>query len=444
MAKGFTQRRTSGFDAWAAYDAGRVATIQRMADRLWEAHPDALVVLEQFAELREELELATHGTERGLPGMALWNNLSHPYAQAAMGYLGADSDLTVSLPSQYGYPAWGRMPYMESHDEQWQLYKTRTFGNRSGDYDTRGLATALDRKKLATVFFLTLPGPRHLWQFGELGYGGGPAECLKPDGGGNGDCAPSDPDRIGNKPIRWDYWADVPPEANGTGQSLTAASAEERDRRRRVYAVTAAVLGLRADHALFRSADTEVTASVGARPDRWVRLSLPDAPDGQAGRAVIVGNFGLVETTVTPGFAAGTWYDFFNDGELEASGPGQSVTLRPGEYRVYTDVDVPSPPGDLGAVSDEGGPDAGTFGLDAFPNPSAGPATVRVSLASPGPARVEALDLLGRRVAVLHDGALGGGPHDVAADFSGLPAGVYLVRLVTEAGVATERVTVAR
>ena len=43
---------------------------------------------------------------------------------------------------------------MESHDEQWLMFKNIAFGNSSADYNIRDLPTALDRMKLAGAFFL--------------------------------------------------------------------------------------------------------------------------------------------------------------------------------------------------------------------------------------------------------------------------------------------------
>jgi hypothetical protein len=57
---------------------------------------------------------------------------------------------------------------MESHDEERLMFKNLTYGNSSGTYNIKDLQTALDRVKLAAAFFLTLPGPKMIWQFGEL------------------------------------------------------------------------------------------------------------------------------------------------------------------------------------------------------------------------------------------------------------------------------------
>ena len=92
---------------------------------------------------------------------------------------------------------------MESHDEQWLMFKNIAFGNSSGEYNIRDLSTALDRMKLAGAFFFTLPGPKMMWQFGELGYGYGNAgeQCLNEASY----CPSIAPGRTAVKPIRWDY-----------------------------------------------------------------------------------------------------------------------------------------------------------------------------------------------------------------------------------------------
>jgi hypothetical protein len=83
------------------------------------------------------------------------------------------------------------------------------------------------------------------------------------------------------------------------------------------------------------------------------------------------------------------------------------------------------------------------------PNPAAGPVRLAADLAAPAAVRVEVLDVLGRRVALLADGPAPAGPAAWTWDPVARPAGVYVVRLTaTAAGgaveVQTQRVTVAR
>lgn len=82
--------------------------------------------------------------------------------------------------------------------------------------------------------------------------------------------------------------------------------------------------------------------------------------------------------------------------------------------------------------------------LRIYPNPTRSLATVVLDLDAAQPVRVEVYDVLGRRVAVLHDGEAAAGPTALRLDAARLLPGLYLVR-VTSAGTArTERLTVLR
>ncbi len=459
---GYRYDLTGGFyqtGGYFEYNPQRIGILTRMMDALWQGHPETVVILEHLVENGQEWrELAAHrGPQDARPGPVLWHTMNREYNQGTMGYPAAmdfPSALTETWTPNWagGIPVPNAVTYMESHDEQWLMYRTTAYGNCTdtgacdtdpGPYTTRDLFTALDRQRLAGVFFLTVPGPRMLWQFGELGYGAGPGECLV-NGDYPGECPPGTPGRVDNKPIRWDYWSDAaPPFGNGFSGALTAANAGERAERREVYETWGALLDLRQTYEVFRSPDTAVETRLGPTADRWIKLSLPTAASGQPTEAVIVGNFGVAETTVTPGFpATGTWFEYFSNQELAVAEAGASLTLRPGEYRIYTDVDVPSPDGDLGAVAGDDGPgDRQPEGLvSVFPNPTASGATVLVSLARPQDLQVDVFDTLGRRVATLADGVYPEGEHPLRFDTSGLPAGVYVVRWARQ----SLRVTVAR
>ena len=66
--------------------------------------------------------------------------------------------------------------------------------------------------------------------------------------------------------------------------------------------------------------------------------------------------------------------------------------------------------------------------LIVYPNPTRVAATVALTLRDAADVRVVAYDVLGRRVAVLHEGALAVGDHAFRLDLSALPAGTYFVR----------------
>ncbi len=101
------------------------------------------------------------------------------------------------------------------------------------------------------------------------------------------------------------------------------------------------------------------------------------------------------------------------------------------------------PPGGARVAAGEGAASArlgtadASLAVSVYPNPFAQSATVALTLGDETRVRVAVYDVLGREVAVLADGALAAGRHDLRLDGRGLPAGVYLVR--AEAGGGARR-----
>ena len=95
------------------------------------------------------------------------------------------------------------------------------------------------------------------------------------------------------------------------------------------------------------------------------------------------------------------------------------------------------------ATSTEDGTDA-ALAVSVWPNPTASGARVAFGLAEGGAARVTVYDALGREVAVLADGPHGPGRHTAQLAAGALAPGVYAVRVASEEGVRTARLTVAR
>ena len=119
-----------------------------------------------------------------------------------------------------------------------------------------------------------------------------------------------------------------------------------------------------------------------------------------------------------------------SDGGFLVASSGQSVRL------------VPSA---LQNAVDDGPETAAVLALAAFPNPATGAVTVALPGFTAGDragaARVEVLDVLGRRVALLHDGPA---VPEVLRWEAQVPAGVYLIRLTGETVRAVQAVTIAR
>lgn len=94
-------------------------------------------------------------------------------------------------------------------------------------------------------------------------------------------------------------------------------------------------------------------------------------------------------------------------------------------------------------VPAESSPDAARLAVVVGPNPAGASATVRLTLAAAGDARVAVVDVLGREVAVLLDGPAADASV-LRLDTSALPAGVYVVRASAGGTVASATLTVAR
>lgn len=380
LSKGFTQGPDpDGYQevgAWSDVDPERIALLQRMADQVWAVDEEAYVILEHFAVLEEEEQLTTYRRDEGLPGMMVWNNLNREYSESAMGYIndeGFSEDLSGTYYKNRGFSAPNVIAYMESHDEQWLMHRNRAFGNQSAEgYSTRDLATALERQKLVGAFFFTVPGPRMMWQFGELGYGWGPNECLKPGGGDDGECAASAPGRTAPKPIRWAY-----------------RDPEQHPGRVRLYHTWAALINLRQQHEVFTATETEVTMRVGnGEADRRIVLEHPSM------NAVIAGNFGIDTLDVAANFpTAGTWYDFFTGQSITIEPDEQTapIPMAPGEFHIYTSAPVDFPADGLVPFASAAPPPPAPGNLQAMPDRDAG--AIELSWDAS-----DAADLIGYRV----------------------------------------------
>lgn len=302
LSKGFTQTQTcdgSGnncdVNGWSNYDLSRINLWKRYYDTLQLKSAGSYVILEHFAANNEELELSNYG-------MLLWGNINHTFSQATKGK--TDWNFDWALHSVRGWTNPYVVSYMESHDEERIIYGNLTDGNTFNPaHNTTSLPIALSRMGMSAAFLFTMPGPKMLWQFGELGYDYSINYCMST--GTIGDC------RVDPKPIRWDYL-----------QSTD---------RKNLHDVYSNLLNLRSN-ALYTPAFTAGTVSQNFTSGfKWMTVNSP------TGKLVVIGNFDVVAQSGVVTFpAAGTWYNYLNPpATFTATGGAQSFTLQPGEYRVY-------------------------------------------------------------------------------------------------------------
>lgn len=411
LSKGFSQRNcVNNQGCWDSYDASRIANLRRMADQIWTYAPDALLILEHLSVNQEEYELHGYGTDQGRPGFLFWTKMMAPYNQATMGYV-SNSDLRGSYfgSGGRGFLIPNSVAILEDHDEQRLMRKNAQYGNSTTGYNVKDLNTGIARMGTAGAFFFALPGPKMLWQFGELGYGTAPNECL----GEQDACTGGRTDR---RATRWDY-ANVPA-------------------RKALYNVWAAQMHLRQDQPIFT--DPATTVDLGGLGGLVKRLRL--SRNGL--NAVVLGNFDVVPQSIAGSFhGTGTWYEFYTGQTLAVGDVNQPVMLAPGEYRLYTNQDIGSYTDYVGVAAEPtGGVNApATLVLDgAAPNPFTTDTRLTYAVPQTGRVTLAVFDVLGREVARLVDGDQAAGAYTATFDALNLPSGVYVVRLSAGGQVRTQ------
>ena len=73
-----------------------------------------------------------------------------------------------------------------------------------------------------------------------------------------------------------------------------------------------------------------------------------------------------------------------------------------------------------------------------------GPAGIAFEFDSTASHRLQVLDLMGKEVAVLHDGFLEAGPHHFRFDARSLPSGVYSYRVIMDGATLTRTMVLMR
>lgn len=419
LTKGFTQNCTSDDESCTnSYQQDRVDVLKKYADYQWEVDPDFIVIFEHLGTDQEETQWADYRIDEG-NGIMLWGKMNSQYNEATMGYHeGGKSNLFGVLSDSKSFQKRHLVGYMESHDEQWLMFKTRSFGNSSGDYNVKDLSTALDRQELVGAFFFTLPGPKMMWQFGELGYGYGNSgeQCLKPGGDSNGDCAPSVAGRVDPKPIRWDYY-------------------EDSDRIE-LYNTWSNIINLRNSSEAFTNPETTFYSLSGAT--KRIRFTHSDTD------VVIAGNFGVTATTLDLDFTKdGVWFDYLGLSQIDVTGAKSSIDLGPGEFKIFTTKQF-----SIGTSSEDDFAETGlptNFKLHQnYPNPFNPSTNLTYEVANSGKVQLEVFNLLGQRVAELVNDQKAPGVYTVSFDASSLSSGIYIARFVSGGIVQTQKMTLLK
>lgn len=289
LSKGFTQKSSTEATA-ANYDASRIAILKDYNTAIKAVKPDAFVILEHFADDREETELSNHG-------MMVWRNVNWQYCQSAMGWP-EQSDFSGTYYRTSSRPVNSLVSYMESHDEERAGYKQTQWGN---DILKTDLGARMSQLEANAAFFFTVPGPKMVWQFGEMGY----------------DVSIDYNGRTGKKPVKWDY-LNVP-------------------ERKKLYDTYTKLIEFRNENPeLFNST---ATMSWKVSESDWEKgRFLTLSSFGNAKQVVVIGNFTNEAITTSTTFPkTGTWHNYMNPSEsLDVSSATMDITLPANSFKMYT------------------------------------------------------------------------------------------------------------
>lgn len=281
LTKGFTQNSSTESTA-SNYDAGRIAILKDYNDAIKEVNPDIYVILEHFCDNKEEKELAAEGIH-------LWRNMNNAYCQTAMGW----SENSAFDRLYESTPAW--VGFMESHDEERTAYKQTQWGDGALKTD---LATRMQQLEVNASFFFTVPGPKMIWQFGEMGY----------------DISIEENGRTGKKPLHWEYL--------------------ENQHREALHDTYRRLIKLRNDNPELFTERSLFTWQVGVNnweQGRFITLSSTTK------HLLVVGNFSKADEEYTVTFpATGKWYNYFTGEEMEVKSTTEKMEIPAHSCRILT------------------------------------------------------------------------------------------------------------
>ena len=371
LSKGFTQVNSgSNVTSWSNYDPSRVKIWKHIYDRIKANHPNAYVILEHLAVNEEEKELANYG-------MLLWGNMNGASRNLAKG---TNDNVEWGYFKNRQWSKNGLIAYQESHDEERVFWETMNFGATS-PLNLKSLENAVNRNQLMTAFFLAIPGPKMIWQFGEFGYD-----------------QELNNDRLGIKPTRWEY-----------------LSNPDRLRLSKLYKE---MFMLRAKYPVFNF-PSEASLSLSASL-KTIHLQHPDL------QIFMFGNFELVsQGNLSISFPkTGKWYNYFTGKELNVTSTQVSFGLRPNEFYLFTDKLLPLPDATIlqadyiTSVPEEVDED----GFAIYPNPTRSSLVVELPKDMEG-ADYRVLDVTGR---VLVEGKGSSNLSILGLDLAGIQPGMYI------------------
>ncbi len=399
LTKGFTNNCENNEGCTNDYNDDRVDILKQYADYSWSLDPDHYVIFEHLGvdwdadgngltSLDEEIEWANYKADEG-KGIMLWGKMTDSYNQLTMGYA-TDSDISRMGHVSRGFTEPRLVGYAESHDEERLMYKNVTYGNTGimGD-----LNASLGRMSALGAVSLTIPGPKMIWHFGDLGMDNSIFTCS------NGSY-----DNDGCK-------LDTKPQPQWTENWLGDTN------RSQIYNDWARINALKINEDVFEGNYTINSGNLTPIINIYTGDLNTSGPELK--NVVIVANFETTTQSIVPNFPyTGTWYDLMDETgntSINITNTTQAISLDAGEFKIYGNQTASLSTEDIIFET----------GLMVYPNPTRNEFKINKEVNS-----VSIYNLTGKQI-LTYEGDFEKG---YAFNISNLPPSIYLVKIKNNLG----------
>ena len=394
LTKGFTQNCSPSNEGCTnSYQQDRVDILKEYADYAWSLDETHYVIFEHLGSDTEEQQWANYRIDEG-KGIMMWGKMTDQYNQLTMGYA-SNTNISRMGHLSHGFTGKRVMGYPESHDEERLMYKNLQFGNSSGSYNVKDLNTALSRMSALGAVSLTIPGPKMIWHFADLGLENSIFTCndgsVNVPGGSDGDC------KLDTKPQpQWvNNWLGNP-------------------NRNQIYNDWSRLIKLKTAEAVFEGNYSIETGSSNLTPKIYIWDDALQSTDLK--NVVILSNFGLSAQNITPNFPyIGTWYDLMDNTTMNITSTTASISLPAGQFRIFGNKASTLSTDDFKTVLD----------VAIYPNPTSTSFQINKAVES-----VSIFDLTGKLLKTYS----GSFTKEHTFDVSTLPKSLYLVKAINNLG----------
>ncbi|WP_223269252.1 alpha-amylase family glycosyl hydrolase [Polaribacter sp. IC063] len=308
LTKGFTQNCSGGDEGCTnSYQQDRVDLLKQYADYSWSLDTDHYVIFEHLGSDNEEQQWANHRENEG-KGIMMWGKMTDEYNELTMANSGNKNFNRMGHKSR-GFAKPRLMGYAESHDEERLMYKNIAFGNNSrASHNVRDLNTALSRMSALGAVTLTIPGPKMIWHFGDLGMDTSIFTCASDGSYDNDGCK-----------------LDTKAQPQWANNWLTTAN------RKKIYNDWSRINALKINEAVFEGDYNISSGSLTPRIDIF-NTSIPET---ELRNVIVLANFDVVAQTVNTNFPIeGAWVDLM-DASNSTTYSANTITLQPGEFKIF-------------------------------------------------------------------------------------------------------------